>query len=260
MTSSDDSENMRAHCAKCGGERNCAIKGRHYEHFKERHVDWGVTWLILACCGCDYVFAQTMSWHSENVDYDVDEDGQQTMSQIYAISTWPARSRRELPNWFAQQTLPPVVENAQVLNETLSELYAALNADLRALSSIAIRTVLDVASEHLGAEPSHDFKQKLNDMVDMGRLLDTDKAQLEILVDSGNASAHRGWVPTSDDLNALMTTLERFIYDAVVYPAEQKAHKEKLASIGAKVPPRPRAPRALKRARSEKNATHGVVE
>jgi hypothetical protein len=42
--------------------------------------------------------------------------------------------------------------------------------------------------------------------------------ELGAMVDAGSASAHRGWTPTTDDLDALMSNPEHFVERAFIAP------------------------------------------
>lgn len=239
---------IKVFCSKCGGERNCEIRGHHPERGGDGHYDWHVDWYLLTCRGCDHIFAQTVATNSEDYYQGYEENGETYTHHIETIETWPARSKRETPEWFEHSTVETDLENISALNASLKELYRALNADLMVLSSIAIRTSFDIAAEVLGIHPSLDFKDKVEALVAGGHIMEAEKGSVEILVDAGSASAHRGWKPQAGDVEALMTALEEFIYNSVVLPARKRAQVQKLAEVGAKVPkrmPRPKKVKAL---------------
>jgi hypothetical protein len=161
------------------------------------------------------------------------------------IETWPARSKREIPSWFSHYGIETDIANTNALNASLRELYGALDADLMVLASIAIRTSFDIAAEVLGVDPSMSFAGKLESLVNKGHIVEADQASIEILVDAGSASAHRGWRPSLADVDALTTALEDFIHGSMVFPAEKRAKAAKMAEIRGKVPKRQRRKKSV---------------
>ena len=231
-----DSKTKKAECAECGGSRNCDIRCEHKESYHQDEF-WGeTTWYILQCRGCGHVFAQTVSTNSEDIDYHYEDDGSTGGEYVETVKYWPALSKRPKPDWVSGFGL--MVENAETLDAVLEELYGALNADLRILAAIGIRTAYDVASELLGVDPELSFAKKLNALVTMNCISPLDKDRLGTMVDAGSASAHRGWQPKAKDLNIMMDVLEHFVEAAFVAPARKKKLDEEAAKVKKTVPPR----------------------
>lgn len=48
---------IKAYCGRCGGERNCEVKGVHDERGEEGDgyfsLSWHTAWHLLVCRGCD---------------------------------------------------------------------------------------------------------------------------------------------------------------------------------------------------------------
>lgn len=239
---------IRAFCAKCAGERNCEIKGYHLESGESgQYYYWSTAWHLLACKGCDYVFAQTVSSNSEEYYQDYGPNGEAETTYIETVETWPARSKRALPEWYEHHIVATDLENTVALNGSLKELYRALNADLLVLSAIGIRTAFDIAAELLGVHPSLQFEEKLGQLVSGNHIPEAEKGNFDALLNAGHGAAHRGWEPTSAEVDALMTALEGFIFNAIVFPARKREEARKLAEIGARVPkrlPRPKKTKA----------------
>jgi hypothetical protein len=237
---------VKAHCSKCGGERNCEVKGHHPERGGDDDYQWHVDWYLLACRGCDHVFAQTTASNSEDYYNYYDERGETVTEHIESVETWPARSKRPVPEWFEHSLVETDLENTSALNASLKELYRALEADLMVLSSMGIRTSFDIAAELLGVNSALRFNEKIDALVAGGHIAEAEKGHIEILVDAGSASAHRGWKPQASDVDALMTALEEFIYNSIVFPSRKRAQAAKLAEVGAKVPKRLARPKKAK--------------
>lgn len=233
-------EKLRAYCSECDGDRNCEIKGHHPERGEDAggYIYWAVDWLILACCGCDHVFAQTISSNSEDIHYYHDDDGSEAPEYVETILTWPARSKRSIPTWFERRTIETDLLDTDALDASLLELYGALDKDLMVLASIGIRTSFDIASELLGVSPDLTFARKLDALVDANHITLADREHVETLVNAGSAAAHRGWRPSFRDLNTLMTTLENFIYSTMVLPAKHRAQAAEIAKVKLRVPAR----------------------
>ncbi|MER8582713.1 DUF4145 domain-containing protein, partial [Mesorhizobium sp. M1423] len=153
--------------------------------------------------------------------------------------------------WFVGNGIATDIEGVVPLDQSLSELYGALDKDLKMLAAIGVRTSFDIAAEILGIDAGLPFQKKLDDMVTKKLIKDSEREHLDVLIDAGSASAHRGWKPSVDDLDVLMDTLEGFIYDSFVVPTRKKAAAAKIAKMKAKVPPRPKnAKAAPKQAKS----------
>ncbi|MBX8826052.1 DUF4145 domain-containing protein [Ochrobactrum sp. SFR4] len=231
----------KAFCANCKGDRHCEIKGHHreYESDSRSGIDWWRNWYLLVCRGCEHVFAQSVSSDSEsfypigydcsgNIEYDQDE----------VINYWPAQFKRERPNWFDVMHNYITHDRASDFQSCLLQVYTALDHDLNILAAIGIRTTFDVASEILGIDTEQPFDKKLKQMLLQNYITASQKDNLDVLINAGNASAHRGWDPSFDELNALMGALEDFINDRFVRPEQEKKTAEKVALIKDKVPAR----------------------
>jgi hypothetical protein len=202
-----------AHCNKCCGERNHDVVAQYVEKFSEEGISGGSDYAVLRCRGCDEVSFQKSSWFSE--DWDIDENGQQY--NPIRIKSWPPPQKRSRPDWIDGwfPTLP------RELWELISEVYTARDHNLRVLATIGVRTVFDRSSQLLGVESTLRFADKLEKLVDLELISKNDKRSLELLVQAGNAAAHRGWQPASADLDALINILEAFVQRAFVDPQIQ---------------------------------------
>jgi hypothetical protein len=241
-------DTKKAYCGKCNGERNCEIKGFHTESGSEGDGDffWTMTWYLLVCKGCDFAFAQTVSTDSESYDDSYDYDGEHVREYTETIGTWPAKSKRARPDWFKHFHIEGHLIDTFALSSALNELYRALDAELLVLSSIGIRTAFDVASETLGIDANLPFAKKLDALVSSGKILASQKQKLEVLVEAGSASAHRGWKPDSDHVDVQMDILEEFIFNCFVLPTREKKKNDKVAALKKSVPLKKASKKALK--------------
>jgi hypothetical protein len=241
MSQATDSTNpsrssiRQAECARCGGIRNCDIRGEHTEQYSVQTFNAWTEWRILECRGCGYVFVQTVATNSEDYDQDYDVDGSTTMTLNETIEYWPTLSKRNMPDWMVRGI---TAKNGGRLNLSIRELYGALDNDLNRLAAIGMRMSFDIATELLGIDPALTFEKKLNELVSKGLIGIVDKDRLEVLVDAGSASAHRGWHPNAEDLRSMMDILEHFVETAFVEPSRRKALDAKAAKVKTGVPQR----------------------
>ncbi|MGB3899488.1 MAG: DUF4145 domain-containing protein [Mesorhizobium sp.] len=247
VTDSRIGTTLRAFCANCKGERNCEVKGHHHVVENGEHIDWWCNWYLLVCRGCDHVFAQSVSCDSESsfpVGYD--RDGNVEYEAHEVIRSWPARFKRDRPAWL--DSIDRFIEHdrSSDLASCLLQVYEALDHDLNILAAIGIRTAFDVASEVLGIDPNDRFETKLKEMETRNLITPSQRENFKVLVNAGNASAHRGWNPSFQDLDPLMDTLEHFVNDAFVAPQLRKKAADAVAKVKAKVPARERKSGAKK--------------
>jgi hypothetical protein len=219
-----------AECAKCGGQRRCWVHGYFREAYSNEDYSWRHDWRIMQCCGCEYTFIQTI--YSNDWDTTRDRDGDEV--PVRSVKYWPALAKRKRPGWIGEFGLE--VPDAAKLDDALLEMYGALENDLPILAAIGIRTSFDVASELLGVEPTKTFQQKLTELVEKHHIGNSERSRLEILVNAGNASAHRGWKPSVQNLNIMVDILEHFIHDAFVAPHRKKELDEKVEKMKVGVP------------------------
>lgn len=224
---------IKAKCSNCGGERNCHVIGHIQQKGDDEDFHWWIDWRLLQCKGCEYVFFQKATSDSESYVPAGVFQGEVYYEHDYAYHYWPAIAKRKRPEWMHYNGKNSLIDTD--LDEVLDELYSALDNDLRMLSVIAVRTAFDVASTILGGE-AHQFKDKLDALVEKGHIRIIDRDNISSIVDAGNASAHRGWRATAEELDILMDILEGFIYSAFVEPTKRKQLEERAAKMRAGVP------------------------
>lgn len=241
---------IKAHCGRCGGERNCEVKGFHKDSGSDDggQFHWNTNWYLLVCCGCEFTFAQTVYTDSESYHDYFDHNDDHVQESIKTVDLWPAKARRQLPDWFDRYRVEGTHLFQKIpLNTAMNELYRALDADLLVLSSIGIRTAFDAASEALGIQPGLPFEDKLTSLTDSGKIRPSERAKLQVLVDAGSAAAHRGWRPDADQISLQMDILEEFIFNSMVLPARQKKREDLVAKLKEAVPPKQVRPNKKKK-------------
>lgn len=187
---------------------------RFYDPSSDPHpVDTSVTWTVLQCMGCEEVSMTQRVWDSEMPNW---EDPDETV--------FPPRFTRSKPNWAQRHFLP------DEYRDLLDEVYLALHADSKRLASMGARALLDAfITKHVGDRGS--FAKGLDALVHEHLLSEREKNLVATAVDVGNASAHRGHVPSTYDLNTVIDIVENLIHKELLMPQAQ--------DLQTRTPPRP---------------------
>ena len=185
--------------------------------------------MILECCGCERIYFRRDYWFSEwEMIGNHPITGEPRLEGGVETVYWPAPVRRQRPNW-----LKKVEESERSLGKLLKEMYTALDTNLRVLAAIAARTVFDRTSQLLLVNPGLGFKEKLDRLSAEGRISRDEEKILQVLVDAGNAAAHRGWRPKADELSTMVDVVESFLHRSFVLG-------DGIAKLKASVPARPK--------------------
>lgn len=213
---------FKAPCPKCQGDCNAFVHGEKSTNWEDdsdpnNFMHGGISHKLLECCGCSTVFYFTDSCHSE--EWGFDNNGQAYL--IHSIKTFPARNLR--PNW-----LDSLVCKDYVLYRILCEVYKAVGNESYILATIGLRTAFDRAIEIIGIDPELRMSQKVDAVFKEGFVGETERAQLNIVTEAGNAAAHRGWSPNSDEFTPLLLAMERFIEKSVMRDKRIEELKERI--------------------------------
>lgn len=214
-------------CPTCKADKWSWIKAEHTKH--DRHEEYGMWWdvvhRILECKSCETAFYQREETNSEDMHQWYDHEGMPHGEYIQHFSYFPPKPRWPRPSWSDQ-----IAKHDTSLENILTETYTAFEHELYILAAIGIRTALDRMSEMLDIDPSLSFGNKLKELVNLGRITEDEQKELNILIDAGNAAAHRGWEPNEGELRKLLQYLELFI-SKILIPTPS------LASLKNNLPP-----------------------
>lgn len=123
--------------------------------------------------------------------------------KLFRIYHYPQFGEEVFPEWTKQLPTP--------LMNLVWEVYAAQYNGLNRLALMGIRAIVDVfAVAKLGDVGS--FNKKLKGLKEGGHVSNTQYSALEILVDSGNASAHRGFSPAPEQVSACLEVVESIFF------------------------------------------------
>lgn len=147
-------------------------------------------WKLLQCQGCE----------KTNLNVYVREDPRQ---KDILIHHFPTKDFRPFPNW------------AQHLNqnyfELFSEIYLSLSAESSRLPLMGARTILDMfIVDKIGDVGS--FKVKLKKLVEGNYISETNRELLEVALEYGHATIHRGYVPSKDEINGVFDIIETILH------------------------------------------------
>lgn len=189
----EKNEIVRSHCNSCARQtKHIVLMSRRIRESEEIEdygpIFWEDTFDLLECCGCETVSMRHTNWF---------EPTDEVMISIY-----PSPVTRRRPHWLDQT---PVQVRTMLL-----QVYTALDANSRALALMSARAVLDmVLVETVGDKGT--FSAKLDAIEKKGSIGSQNRTFLDAALDAGNAAAHRGYQPTTEDLNAVMDIIENLL-------------------------------------------------
>ena len=229
----DEVENMKTHCPYCDGDRRCDIKATYKTEWEtgasQDLIFGGSTHRILECRGCERVFYYQENWNSENEEVVVDDTGNDDHIPLIDVETFPPKSQPVVdvkPDWL------PRLQDIQ-LKRLLKELYLAYEHGSFVLTAVGMRTCLDRVTELYQIDPAITFEEKLDELRKLGLIGDNERSILDLIVNAGNAAAHRGWRPDQDETGKMLTAFEAFLLRCFILHFDAK-------SIAAAIPPKPK--------------------
>lgn len=236
----------KAHCPQCDREQKCLVRGAFHHQWQSDNEEFSVgghdDYYILQCRGCEFVFFQQQSRFSE--DWDVHRDpstGEETINYpvtVNTFSTLPAKASPTFVRGMNDFVLPLSTIDEQ-LSHIMNEVYLAHSSESFILASVGLRTAFDRATEILEIDPGHLLGEKLQKLQDKGHVGEAQAKNLAVVVDAGNAAAHRGWAPTAEEFASLLAALEEFLRGAILKTGGSALE------VAARIPARPARPRSV---------------
>lgn len=228
MPEKSESEILEASCNKCLGRTKHRLIGRHGAVFdlpgyeEDDTLYESIYYEMLLCCGCESVTFRKISTTTDPEEFDEDGPIENKTEEYYP----PPMSRRQ-PVWLSELFRKP---SSRDLYSLMTEVYAAVNADLHIIASIGVRTIIEKAmTTKVGDRGS--FRKTLTEFQERGYIATKETKFLERTIDAGSASAHRAYRPSRGDLSILVDIAENLIERVFIYP-------EKLDAVARKIPRR----------------------
>ncbi len=259
---------VKAHCPSCGGSRNCRVDWHSLKRTQDGSVTFWTYYFLLVCQGCDQRFMQTVEFNSEAYKYILPPprasaepspsawlppSNSPTIMYIPTIKIWSSPYKRQVFEEFIKYEDLINIFCDRSLSSTLRQVYDAYNNNNNSTTmvSMGIRTCFDIASTSLGVDDKLSFVQKLQNLVDRRYITEIEKGYLVVMVDAGNASAHRGWSPNSEQVNILLNILENFIKNTIIRDIDSIILGLQASIIKEKIPPRPSQKKVVSRELSQ---------
>jgi hypothetical protein len=209
---------LKAQCPQCVREQICDVRAA-FEHKWEAgaeapYIYGKVDHAILQCRGCEFVFYETRSSSTDDVDVRVKPfTGEQELYYPVTTATFselpPPALRRSL-----DAVVVPLCAHFPTLGAIVREVYVAREQKLFVLGAVGLRTAFDCATTLLDIDPDARLKDKVLALQERGFIGTAQAAQLQIVVEAGSAAAHRGWSPTAGEFDALLKALEGLLRTA----------------------------------------------
>jgi uncharacterized protein YutE (UPF0331/DUF86 family) len=201
-------EIIKTHCFNCDRETNqdslfndSEIGPQEIIWRNEKGDDSQSAWAIVAniwnlskCRGCEKI----------NFKHIVRSSPDRNSDQVF---NFPRKPIRQIPNWVIKLPIKYV--------GILQEVYVSINEQLFTLSLTGIRTLLDIyIVDKIG--DAGNFKDKLKKLVSNGIITQSKASVLEVAIDAGNASAHRGYRPDKETLFQVLDIIENLLQSEIV--------------------------------------------
>ena len=205
----------KSFCNQCVGERNHAILYSEAQSGSEYHdsYQWSVENETLKCLGCDTVSLRRTTWESPVID----ENG----SPLLNVAHYPPTMFRREPTWLPELKVRFFFDDDKTfITDLIHELYICIQNDCRRAATMAVRALLEqVMIDKVGDQGT--FGRNISEFQTKGYISSIHQNYLETVIDAGNATMHRAYKPSKEDLIALVNIAESVI--EAVYINEHRA-------------------------------------
>lgn len=207
--------NTKAHCNKCGGERNHEVLHAEKTSWSKDQdcLSGNDEYETLKCMGCENIKLRHVSWFSE------DED-----PTIPTITYFPPAIFRPKPNWF-YDFLSVLPYDNDFIGMLLVEIYVALQNNLPRLAAMGVRSLIEnVMISKVGDLGT--FAKIIAEFENRGYVSKIQRENLEAIIDAGHAATHRSFSPTIADVVTLVDIAEHIIETVYLHEAKIKDLKK----------------------------------
>ena len=211
---------VKAHCNSCLKETNHVLVAEKKVVWEDEDdgSDGELRYEIVSCCGCDSVGFRRVTTDCFHLNKQGDPREK--------IEYFPSAISRRKPEWLSGSFW---VEHGEI-ESLLNEIYVAIHEDLRVPRGDRNSHGHRHGNNRKGRRPRQ-LPVKTVRHRKSGFISPSNREFLEVTIDAGSASAHRGFKPSQKDLNLLLDITENLISSIYILPGEVKA-------LSQKVPPR----------------------
>lgn len=216
---------LEGYCHVCQTEKWSQIEAEviYRGEDEPNYFYWCYKHRILRCKTCGSMYYQREETNSEEYDQWYERDGTACIAPTQKFRYYPEKPKWQRPKW--NDSLVPIDMNLAVI---FLELYTAFDHDLSILTTIGIRTAFDRLSVILDVDEDLPFRKKISALSEKGYLSRLQTADLDILINAGNAAAHRGWSPEEGEIRHLLEVLEAFTYQVLFISPQIQKMREKI--------------------------------
>jgi hypothetical protein len=156
-------------------------------------------WSIFQCLGCEFLNLEVVTSHAG-----IDKKW---------IKHFPGKADRQVPTWIFSLDKKYIY--------LLSEIYATFNAKSYTLCLMGARTVIDMfIIDKIGDVGT--FKDKMHKLEEQKFISVVERECLDATIDAGNASAHRGYMPSEEVLHSIIDIIEHLMKTLILPTKKDK--------------------------------------
>jgi hypothetical protein len=208
-----------------------------YWQEEETPVEGRDTWSIVECKGCDNVSFLHNHWFSE--DCEMTPDGPEPVLHSHLYPPAPARKP---PEWGLDFLLCLPVSDTWVV-KLHEDIYSAVGIGAYTLAAMGSRTIIDFVVTSKASDEGA-FKDKLNRLKASGLLSDVQIEIASAAFDAGSAAAHRGYIPSLEDVYLLLDVAESLLDHLYVEPTRLRRRSAEAAALKSRTPARSKPAKA----------------
>lgn len=207
-----DIDTIKAHCNRCGGEKNQFVLHAHRDEWhenigSEEHpgpIHHGFDdYRLMKCGGCDSISLRHESWCN---DWGCDP----------CLSYYPPARSRRLPQWIEGMDGLRFVFKHTFVPRLLRQIYTAYHSQSYALAAMGIRALVEQTMiDKIGDKGN--FGTNLKEFEAAGYLSAVQRKFLETTLELGHAAIHRGYEPTTEDIRRSLDITEPILETVYIH-------------------------------------------
>ena len=217
----------KSFCNECVGERNHTILHAETQSGSDEAQDyhWTIKYETLKCLGCDTILLRRTGTDSDS-------------SSEQSVDLFPPTVFRRKPEWLSELSgLFPFDTDKKFLPDLIHELYICIQNDCRRSAAMAVRALLEqVMIDKVGDQKT--FKDNIAAFQAKGFILPPQREFLETAIEAGNATIHRAFKPSRQDLIALVDIAENVVKSVYINGHRAKKRADELKALKKRIPPR----------------------